>query len=442
MPARSRNPVPRCARCRLHEARCVCAELPTLALRTRVVLVMHRSEVRKPTATGPLALACLPNSACLVHGERDSRVDLAPLFEEDRRVLCLFPGDTAVVLDEALAARDPRPVTLVVPDGTWGQARGAARRIPGLAAAQQVRLPPGPPTEWGLRQEPVDGGLATFEAIARALGTLEGADVHASMMAIFRRRTEENWAMRGLPPPGRRFPAAEGPALAPLPVVFNDAHLVAIVKPAGRLVHRGWGTDDVPLLQALRDQLGERLYPVHRLDRATSGVLVFAKSSSAAAGLCAQFAGRSVVKKYLALCRGRDRALTRVDHPLADTRDGPPREAVTELRWVGESGRYGLFEATPLTGRLHQVRRHLKHASHPLVGDVRYGKGEHNRHFREAHGFARLALHNFRLELDHPVTGERLVLRAPLDAAFAAVLERLGLAWADHPGPPAGYPGA
>ncbi len=103
---------------------------------------------------------------------------------------------------------------------------------------------------------------------------------------------------------------------------------------------------------------------------------------------------------------------------------------------MGGEGRYGLYEATPLTGRAHQVRRHLKHASHPIIGDVRYGKGEHNRMFREQHGFHRLALHHFRLEVRHPRSGDPLVLRAPLPAEFAALLTRLGIHWTDATGTP------
>lgn len=429
--ARSRSAVPRCPRCRVHLERCVCEAMPRLELATRLVLVMHASERGRPSATGPLAMECLAHAECRVHGLRDARVDLNPLFDEGRRVLLLFPGEGARRLDEVVAEGDPRPVTLVVPDGSWGQAQRAARRVPGIGRAELVVLPPGPPTEWGLRLETKEGGLATFEAIARALGILEGAAVEQALMPVFRRRVRETWEMRGAAPilPAAVTPAAAAPSTAPLEVLHEDDDLVFIHKPAGTLVHRGWGDDALPLLQRLRDQLGLRLHPAHRLDRATSGVLCFAKSPSVAAALQEQFAGREVAKRYLALCRGHDAALTRVDHPLAAERGDEKKPAVTELRLVGHHGRYGLFEARPLTGRVHQIRRHLKHASHPIIGDVRYGKGEHNRIFRDHYGFSRLALHCLELELTHPRTGQRLTVTAPLDAEFAGLLARLGIAW-------------
>ena len=396
---------------------------------------MHSSELTKPSATGPLALQSLVNGELFVHGKRGVQVDLNPLFDVGRRVLLLYPSDDALPLAEVVAQGDPRPVTLVVPDGNWGQARRAARRVPGTGRAEKVVLPAGLPTEWGIRLETKEGGLATFEAIARALGILEGQAVEAKLMALFRRVVHETWQMRGAPPilPARDAEGAAHPGSStaavrtPLEILFEDDSLVAINKPAGTLVHRGWGNDDLPLLQQLRDQLGQRLHPAHRLDRATSGVLLFAKSSSAARDLQAQFAGRTVVKKYLALCRGHDAALQRVDHPLAPEKGQERKPAVTEFRLVGSHGRYGLYEATPLTGRVHQIRRHLKHAAHPIIGDVRYGKGEHNRIFRDHYGFHRLALHCYRLELRHPVTGELLILAAPPSEEFAALLGRLGI---------------
>lgn len=404
---------------------------------------MHQNEVIKPSATGPLALECLPNSERLIHGVRDQRLDLNPLFETGSRVLVLYPGEGARVLDEVVADGDPRPITLIVPDGNWRQAQRAARRVPGVERAEPVLLGPGGPTEWGIRLETKEGGLATFEAIARALGVIEGPAVEAAMMTVFRLMVKESWEMRGatpiLPEPvagaggaGTDLASAAMAAAAdaePLDILFEDDALVVINKPAGTLVHRGWGDDDEPLLQRLRDQLGQRLHPIHRLDRATSGALLFGKSSEVARNLSDQFAARTVVKRYIALCRGHDPALSLVDHPLAPEKGDERKPAVTQFRLLGHHGRYGLYEATPLTGRVHQIRRHLKHASHPIIGDVRYGKGEHNRIFRDHYGFHRLALHCFRLELAHPRTGERLVIQAPLSAEFAGLLVRLGIGW-------------
>jgi RluA family pseudouridine synthase len=412
----------RCEVCRLQIAQCLCAEVPRLQLGTRVVVVMHHREVSKTTATGPLALRALPNSELHVHGARDAPLDLTALHGQGRRVLLLFPGDDARTLTPALLAEDPRPVTLVVPDGSWRQASRAARRIPGLAQAEPVTLAEGAPSAYRLRREPREGGLATFEAIARALGILESAEAQAGLERLFALMVERTLATRGRPepPPG---PAPE----APLEIIYRDEDLVAVNKPAGMLVHRGLANDARPALQVLRDQLGRHVYPVHRLDRGTSGVLLFAFSGAVARLVQAQLVAHEVEKRYLALCRGHDPALVRVDHPLAKEEGGERRPAVTDFKLLGQWERYGLYEARPHQGRLHQIRRHLKHASHPVIGDARYGKGEHNRLFRERFGFHRLALHASDLDLRHPRTGAPLHLHARLPPELARLLTALGL---------------
>lgn len=210
-------------------------------------------------------------------------------------------------------------------------------------------------------------------------------------------------------------------------ILYRDEDLVAVDKPSGMTVHHGWARDGVPALQALRDQIGCYVYPVHRLDRGTSGVLLFALSASVARGVQAQLESGEIEKRYLALCRGNDAALVRVDHPLEREDGGEPRPAVTELTLLGRFERYGLYQARPLTGRRHQLRRHLKHASHPIIGDTTYGKGEHNRIFRERFGFQRLALHASDLHLRHPRTGASLRLHAPLPADLGSLLRRIGL---------------
>jgi tRNA pseudouridine65 synthase len=410
----------------MHVALCLCAQIPTLALATRIVLVMHHREHTKTTASGLLALRALPNSELQLHGVRDAALDLAALHGGDRRVMVLFPSAEAPPLTAALLAADPRPVTLVVPDGSWRQASRAVRRIPGLERAERVGLVAGPPSQYGLRHEPKAGGLATFEAIARALGVLESHAVQARLEALFARMVEGTLSTRGRPvAPASQLPAAAGGE--PLEILYRDDALVAVNKPAGVLVHRGWARDGVPALQRLRDQLGQLVYPVHRLDRATSGALLFALSPEIARALQKALRARAVDKRYLALCRGRDPSLTHVDHPLAKEPDAPTRPARTDLHLLGHWERYGLYEARPLTGRLHQIRRHLKHASHPIIGDVRYGKGEHNRLFRERFDFHRLALHAWQLRFAHPVTQEPLHVRAPLPPDFARLLVQLGL---------------
>lgn len=177
---------------------CVCGLLPAppLVTRTRVVLVLHREEVRKPTNTGRLALACLAGAQLVVRGERDQPP--APLDLVGTRPLLLFPDDDATPLDRI--ADDPRPTTLIVPDGTWRQAQRVRTRLPGLADVPCVTLPAGPPSRYRLRSEPRPGGLATAEAIARALGLLEGPAVQAAIERVFDAMVERTlWSRGALP---------------------------------------------------------------------------------------------------------------------------------------------------------------------------------------------------------------------------------------------------
>lgn len=408
----------------MHVGDCLCEHIVPQALKTRLALVMHHREVRKSSATGPLALAALTNSKLYVHGLRDAPLDLHALHDEGRRVLLLFPREGARVLERSLIEEDPRPITLVVPDGNWRQASRAGKRIPGLERAEAVTLPPGPPTRWGVRRETHALGLATFEAIARAYGVLESSSVQNELESLFDRMVATTLATRGEPAAEASVESPE--ASAPLEILYADEHLVAIQKPAGLLVHRGWGNDEQPAVQRLRDQLGRFVYPIHRLDRATSGVLLFALSSEVARDMQSLFRERSVDKTYVALCRGTQE-LGVVDHPLAKEKGADKRPARSEFRLLGVAGRYGLYEAKPETGRVHQLRRHLKHVSHPIIGDTRYGKGQHNRLFREEHGFHRLALHCGRLAFVHPRTGAALDVAAPLEGSFAELLETLGL---------------
>jgi tRNA pseudouridine65 synthase len=209
-------------------------------------------------------------------------------------------------------------------------------------------------------------------------------------------------------------------------VLYRSAALVAVDKPAGLAVHRGQSHDPVHALELVRDAVGAYVYPVHRLDRATSGVLVFALSSEAARDVGVALASGSVEKRYLALVRGAPPDHARVEHALSQDEEGkPPQPACTELSTLARYGRYALVEARPETGRTHQIRRHLKHLSCPIIGDVRYGKGEHNRWFRSEYGFHRLALHASSLTLEDPSNRERVTIDCPLPAAFASVLEAL-----------------
>ena len=177
----------------------------------------------------------------------------------------------------------------------------------------------------------------------------------------------------------------------------------------------------------VRDLVGRHVHPVHRLDRATSGVLVMALSPDAARALSAAWEA-GVRKRYVALVRGLAPEEGVVDHPVPRTEGGPRVPAVTWFRRLAAlEGPYSVVEAEPRTGRLHQIRRHMKHLSHPLIGDVNYGKGEHNRLFRERWGLRRLALHASAMVFPHPRTGAEVFVVAPPPDDLAGPLERLGV---------------
>ncbi len=180
---------------------CLCACLPRFELRTKLVLVMHCREWIKPTATGPMALAALKNHEVHLHGVKDRPLELGHLDHKNRRVLVLFPSESALPLDQLVLDHDERPVSLVVPDGNWQQARRMSKRLFGLRNASAVTLAAGPASEWGVRRETRPGGLATFEAIARALGTLESKSVQTELEAYFRVMVQKTFELRGAPNP-------------------------------------------------------------------------------------------------------------------------------------------------------------------------------------------------------------------------------------------------
>jgi len=207
-------------------------------------------------------------------------------------------------------------------------------------------------------------------------------------------------------------------------------------------VHRGWAPDRDVALFRVRDAIGASVWPVHRLDRGTSGALVFGLNADIAADLSRIFAAGQIDKRYLALVRGVPPETCTIDHPLRtdDAPDSPRGPAQTELRRLRVFGRYSLVEARPLTGRLHQVRRHCKHIACPLLGDVRYGKGDHNRLFRERFGLQRLFLHAQSIAFAHPVTGAALRVEAPLPDELSACLAALQAATTLEAEAPSGEP--
>jgi tRNA pseudouridine65 synthase len=239
-----------------------------------------------------------------------------------------------------------------------------------------------------------------------------------------------------------------------LSVLHRDASLVAVAKPPGLLVHR----TDLDrhetrfALQIARDQLGVRLWPVHRLDKGTSGVLVFALSAEIARIIGGAFEGRGVAKRYVALVRGWPERAGVVDHPLAprfDEHESRPAggtsagakpaitafERLATIELANELGRhatsrYALVALEPKTGRRHQLRRHMKHIAHPVIGDATYGKGAHNRFFAGLLGVQRLWLHAEALTFAHPVTRGPLTITAPRGdewARLAALSDGIGV---------------
>lgn len=192
-----RNNLERCATCRMHETLCICALVPRLATRTRLELIVHYREERKPTNTGQLAARCLQRSAISIVGDRERPLALAPVTDREQPVL-LYPADDAVPITRFAASE--RSIVLIVPDASWRQASKMRRRIPGLAAVPCVTLPEAGPTSYHLRAELREGGLATFEAIARALCILEGEagpQIEVAMLAVFRVMVERTLWLRG-----------------------------------------------------------------------------------------------------------------------------------------------------------------------------------------------------------------------------------------------------
>lgn len=428
----------RCLRCRDPVTLCRCATVSPLRLRTHVAIVLHTKEAQKRAAPSPFALTLLSNSSLHLYGVRDAPLDLTSLHQDGARVFVLHPGEDAQLLTPELVRSSALPITLVVPDGNLRQMSRAARRIQGLQTALRIRLP--------------ESESNQFFALARALGIIESPEVGAELFELFSKSQERRQILasadnsRGRPraalaggdvttlQAAREEAEADGEEAKAdgekphLEILFEDEHLIAVNKPSGMLVHRGWGKDGPILLQVLRDQLGQHVFPVHRLDRATSGALLFARSSEVAHDLAALFDTGHVDKSYLALCRGNSLNCSKIEHRLASEKGGPSVPAVTEVKLLATFERYGLILARPLTGRTHQIRKHLKHISRPIIGDVRYGKGEHNRIFREHFGFHRLALHCASLTFKNPRTGAVLSVEAPLPPDFSNLLRRLGMA--------------
>ena len=214
-------------------------------------------------------------------------------------------------------------------------------------------------------------------------------------------------------------------------ILYQDDVLLAVSKPSGLLVHRGWGRDATVLVDLVRDALGvDVVHPLHRLDRQTSGVVLFALNAEVAARMGDGFEDGTVEKRYLALVRGVAPDEGRIDQPIPRRENGPRVPALTEFRRIAhaptEPRHVSLVEAIPRTGRLHQVRRHLKHINHHVIGDANYGKGAVNRALAERYGLRRMALHAASLTFRHPVSGHDQTVSASLPSDLAEPLVRMG----------------
>ena len=232
-----------------------------------------------------------------------------------------------------------------------------------------------------------------------------------------------------------------------LEILFQDDCIIAVNKPAGMLVHRSWldKHETQFVMQTLRDQIGQHVFPLHRLDRPTSGVLVFALSSATASKMMPMFANHEMTKTYHAIVRGWIEEGATLDYPLkqeldkiADKfakTDKEPQQAITEYNPLAKvevpystgpfpTSRYSLIEMKPKTGRKHQLRRHMAHLRHPIIGDTSHGDGKHNRLFRENYQACRLLLHASELQFVHPFTEQSVCIKADLDEVWHQLIRQ------------------
>ena len=223
-----------------------------------------------------------------------------------------------------------------------------------------------------------------------------------------------------------------------LKILYQDEYLVAVDKPAGLFVHRSFmDKDEIYFaLQLVRDQIGQYVYPLHRLDRPTSGVLLFALTQDVARLMGQAFSERNIQKTYFALTRGHllsngviDYALKEKLDDLGDknvSRDKEAQSALTKYQSMATTSlpltlgkyssiRYSLIKCQPHTGRRHQIRRHLAHLRHPIIGDINYGDNKQNPFFGEYFGFKRLMLIAKKVEFIHPITAQKVTIEAEFD---------------------------
>lgn len=241
-----------------------------------------------------------------------------------------------------------------------------------------------------------------------------------------------------------------------LEILYQDEYCIAINKPTGMLVHKTMlATSETQFaMQILRDQIGQHVYPVHRLDRPTSGVLLFALDSNSARILSEQFENHSIKKTYLAVVRGwadsKGSNQGQIDYPLSiiydkiadkqTKKNKPPQSAITDWQQLAKTeqpfiararyptSRYSVLKLIPKTGRKHQLRRHMKHIFHPIIGDTSYGDHHQNRAVRKNLYINRLMLHSWQLEFTSP-NGKKIIATAPVDDDWQSLLKHFG--WLD-----------
>ena len=231
-----------------------------------------------------------------------------------------------------------------------------------------------------------------------------------------------------------------------LEILYQDDYIIAINKPSGLLVHKS------PIdkhetqfaLQLVRDQIGQYVYPIHRLDKPTSGVLLFALNAEITQSMSELFRSHEVQKEYIAVVRGYTKEEELIDYPLKqmlDTKE-QKKEGITKEAQEAQTQyerlatvelpypvsrypvpRYSLVKLLPRSGRKHQLRRHMKHVFHPIVGDTKHGRGEHNKLFRDKFACHRLLLHSNRVSFVHPVSNEKIMIEAGADGMFEKIFE-------------------
>ncbi|MBD1429125.1 pseudouridine synthase [Sphingobacterium litopenaei] len=224
-----------------------------------------------------------------------------------------------------------------------------------------------------------------------------------------------------------------------LEILYRDEHLIAINKPHGLLVHRSSIANDASefALQLLRDQIGQPVYPAHRLDRKTGGILLFSLDKETDQKTQVLFQDKKMDKLYLAILRGYCPEEGTIDYPLLKE-NGTSQEAITHYKRLATAeidvpqgkfptSRYSLVEANPETGRMHQLRRHFAHIMHPIIGDRPHGCNKQNKLWKERFEMDTMLLHASELHFDHPWTGKKIKIRADLNSEFKRVLSILDL---------------